>query len=200
MNHKRQIITIVIMAVVGTATAQDTVHMTLDSCLAYAYGHSPTVQAARLNREAAAAALEQAWWNFTPSIAASAGTDITLFRGTRSSNTSYGAGASWTLFDGLNNVYSLRSSKAEQHRSDIGIEKSRNDVAVQIVNTYLEVLANQERRKYLAELNTSAHKQADDAEACYKAGRILESDYLLLKADWKRSESDMNNAQDWLLE
>ncbi len=177
-----------------TLSAQDTVRMTLDSCMRYAYGHSPTVLTAQLQRKSAAAALEQARWNFTPTLAASAGADMAFFRGTTTTNTSYGAGASWTLFDGLNNVNTLRSSKAEQQRSDYGVEKSRNDVAVQIISTYLEVLANQERRLYLAELNESSRKQADDAEARYNAGRLLESDYLLLKANWKRSESDMNNA------
>ena len=98
------------------------------------------------------------------------------------------------FFDGLNNVYTLRSSKVEQQRSDLGVEKSRNDVAVQIVNTYLEVLANQERQQYLAELNASARKQANDAEARYNAGRLLESDFLLLQANWKRSEIEMLNA------
>lgn len=180
--------------ILNSVHAQDTVHMTFDSCLSYAYGHSPTVLTAMLQREAAAAALEQARWNFTPTLAASASADMALFRGTTTTNTSYGAGASWTLFDGLNNVNTLRNSKAEQQRSDLGVEKSRHDVAVQIINSYLEILANQERLQYLAELNASSQKQAQDAEARYNAGRLLESDYLLLKANWKRAESDMNNA------
>ncbi len=182
------------VAVCGAAKAQDTLRITLDSCLNYAYSHNITVQNAGLQREAAAAALEQARWNFTPSLSASAGADMAFFQGTRTTNTSYGAGASWILFDGLNNVNTLRSSKAEQHRSDVAVEKSRNDIAVQIINTYLEVLANKERQQYLADLYSSAQKQADDAEARYNAGRLLESDYLLLRANWKRAESDMNNA------
>lgn len=179
---------------IASLNAQDTVRLTLDSCLKHAYGHSPTVRAAALQRQAAAAALEQARWNFTPTLAASASADMAMFRGNTTTNTSYGAGASWTLFDGLNNVNNLRSSKVEQQRSDIGVEKSRHDVAVQIVNTYLDIVANQERQHYLADLYTSAQKQADDAEARYNAGRILESDYLLLKANYKRAESDMNNS------
>ena len=191
MKHTTTLL--LLLAVALAAAAQDTVRMSLDSCLRYAYGHSPSVQSAELNREMAAAALEQAWWNLTPTLAASAGADMAFFKGTKTTNTNYGAGASWTLFDGLNNVNRIRSSKAEQQHSEIGIEKSRNEVAVQIINAYLEVLANQERRQYLAELHTSAQKQAEDAEARYNAGRILESDYLLLKANLKRTESDMNN-------
>ena len=199
MNRKNVNIRNILLAAVClctslATTAQDTVRLTLDSCLAYAYGHNPTVLGARLQREAAAAALEQARWNFTPTLSASAGSDMSFFQGTKTTNTSYGAGASWTLFDGMNNVYTLRSSKVEQQRSDLGVEKSRNDVAVQIVTAYLEVLANQERQQYLAELNASARKQANDAEARYNAGRLLESDFLLLQANWKRSESEMLNA------
>jgi outer membrane protein len=194
MNKRQILVAAWFLCTSLVCTAQDTLRLTLDNCLSYAYGHSPTVLGAQLQREAAAAALEQARWNFTPSLSASAGGDMSLFQGTRTTTTSYGAGASWTLFDGLNNVYTLRSSQAEQRRSDLGVEKSRDDVAVQIVNTYLEVLANRERRQYLAELNASARKQADDAEARYNAGRLLESDYLLLRANWKRSESEMINA------
>ena len=192
---KKTVISLILMSLaVGIAAAQDTLRLTLDSCLSYAYGHSPTVLSADLQRQSAVAALEQARMNFTPSLAASASTDVALFQGTRTTNTSYGAGASWTLFDGLNNVYNLRSSRTEQRRSDAAVEKSRNDVAVQIVNTYLEILANQERQQYLADLHESARQQADEAEARYNAGRLLESDYLLLKANWKRAEADMNNA------
>jgi outer membrane protein len=175
-------------------SAQDTVRLNLDSCLSYAYGHSPTVRTAALQRQAAAAALEQARWNFTPTLAASASADMAMFRGNTTTNTSYGAGASWTLFDGLNNVYNLRSSKVEQQRSDIGVEKSRRDVAVQIINSYLEVLANQERQQYLADMYASSQKQAEDAEARYNAGRMLESDYLLMKANCKRAENEMKNS------
>ena len=46
------------VAVCGAAKAQDTLRITLDSCLNYAYSHNITVQNAGLQREAAAAALE----------------------------------------------------------------------------------------------------------------------------------------------
>ena len=197
MSKKITILLLILLTV--AARGQDTVRITLDSCLRYAYSHNPAVRTAELSREAAAAALEQAWWNLTPSLSASAGADMAFFQGTTTTNTSYGAGASWTLFDGLNNVYRVRSSKAEQQRSDISVEKSRNDVATQIINTYLEVLANQERSRYLGELNASARRQAEEAEARYNAGRLLESDYLLLKANWKRTESDMLNS-DFVIE
>ena len=191
---KKIIIPLLFVALTFCAAAQDTLRLTLASCLCYAYGHSPSVLAAGLQRQAAAAALEQARLNFTPTLAASAGTDMAFFQGTRTTNTSYGAGASWTLFNGLSNVYTLRSSRAEQQRSDMAIEKSRNDVAVQIVSTYLEILANLERQQYLGDLYASSSRQAEEAEARYNAGRLLESDYLLLKANSKRAECDMDNA------
>jgi len=128
-----------------TLMAQDTVRMTFDSCLSYAYGHSPTVLTARLQREAAAAALEQARWNFTPTLAASASADMALFHGTKTTNTSYGTGATWTLFDGLNNVNALRSSKAEQKRSDLGVEKSRLEIEKSRYQ-----LKNSQRKPYAA--------------------------------------------------
>ncbi|MBR6292174.1 MAG: TolC family protein [Bacteroidales bacterium] len=191
---KKTIISLLFVAMAAFVSAQDTLRLTLDSCLRYAYGHNTAVLSADLQRQAAVAALEQARMNFTPTLAASASTDMAFFQGTRTTNTSYGAGASWTLFDGLNNVYNLRSSRAEQRRSDMAVEKSRNDVAVQIINTYLEILANRERQQYLADLHESARRQAEEAEARYNAGRLLESDWLLLKANWKRAEADMNNA------
>ena len=99
---KKTVISLILMSLaVGIAAAQDTLRLTLDSCLSYAYGHSPTVLSADLQRQSAVAALEQARMNFTPSLAASASTDVALFQGTRTTNTSYGAGASWTLFDGV---------------------------------------------------------------------------------------------------
>lgn len=62
----------VLLLVTDAVAAQDTVRMTLDSCLRYAYSHNLQVRAATLNRESADVTLTGAKMRFLPSISASA--------------------------------------------------------------------------------------------------------------------------------
>ena len=178
----------------GAATS-DTVRLTLDSCLSYAFGHNVTVQTALLQREAAASALTAARLSFTPSLSASVGEDITIFGGTTSANTSYGVGGSLVLFNGLQQVNNLRQSKVEQRRSDLAVDKSRNDIATEIVSACLDIMANSERLGYLRELQSTSQEQAEDGAAKMRAGSILESDWLMLDASSRKAACDVDNAR-----
>ena len=176
------------------AGAQDTLRLTLDSCIVYAYGHNYTVQAALLQREAAVAALQQASLWLVPSLSASAGSNLSFYGGSSTLSSSYGVGSSWTLFEGLSNYNSYRGRRAEQQGSELEVEKSYNDVATQIVTAYLDVVSARERVDYLRQQLQSAQTYASDARTKYRAGSIIESDYLLLAANERKAQCELNNA------
>ena len=132
------------MAGAATLSAQDTVRMTLDSCLRYAYSHNLTVRTAALNQESSEAALTGAKLRFLPSVNASASQGWGWDSGTgTSSNTQYGINGSLTLFSGLSNLRNLQQNRISAEQSELKVQQTENSIGVQIVQAYLTVLMNE---------------------------------------------------------
>lgn len=184
------------MAGAATLSAQDTVRMTLDSCLRYAYSHNLTVRTAALNQESSEAALTGAKLRFLPSVNASASQGWGWDSGTgTSSNTQYGINGSLTLFSGLSNLRNLQQNRVSAEQSELKVQQTENSIGVQIVQAYLTVLMNEEKLSYQEEVLETSRQQKLEGEVKYQVGRILESDYLLLEASLTSAESEIENTR-----
>lgn len=176
---------ILTLTVWDISEAQDTVRMSLDDCLQYAYEHNLTVQQAQLNRESAEASVSNAKWNFAPSMSASAGENMNIQGGGTSFNTSAGVNANMTLFSGLANLRTLQQSKLSLKQSELKVKQSQNSIAGQIIQAYMTILMNQERLSYQQEVLKTSEEQMNEGEVKYNVGKLLESDYLLLQANYQ---------------
>lgn len=175
-----------------TLQAQDTVRMTLDSCLRYARQHNITMRAAALNSDAAEVSLRGAKLRFLPSIGASASQGVSWDdQTTRSGN--YGINGSLTLFNGLSNIRSLKQSRISAEQSVLKVQQAENSIGIQIIAAYLTILMNKEKLSYQQEVLETSHQQQLEGELKYKVGRILESDYLLLEASYTSAQSEIDN-------
>lgn len=184
------------MAGAATLSAQDTVRMTLDSCLRYAYSHNLTVRTAALNQESSEAALTGAKLRFLPSVNASASQGWSWDSGTgTSSNTQYGINGSLTLFSGLSNLRNLQQNRVSAEQSELKVQQTENSIGVQIVQAYLTVLMNEEKLSYQEDVLETSRQQKLEGEVKYQVGRILESDYLLLEASLTSAESEIENTR-----
>lgn len=184
------------MAGAATLSAQDTVRMTLDSCLRYAYSHNLTVRTAVLNQESSEATLTGAKLRFLPSVNASASQGWGWDSGTgTSSNTQYGINGSLTLFSGLSNLRNLQQNRISAEQSELKVQQTENSIGVQIVQAYLTVLMNEEKLSYQEEVLETSRQQKLEGEVKYQVGRILESDYLLLEASLTSAESEIENTR-----
>lgn len=168
-----------------SAVAQDTVRMSLEECLRYAYEHNLTVQTAELNKESAKASVSNAKWNFAPSMSASAGENMNIQNGGTSFNTSAGVNANMTLFSGLANLRTLQQSKLSLRQSELKVKQSQNSIAGQIIQAYMTILMNEERLSYQQEVLKTSEEQLNEGEVKYNVGKLLESDYLLLEANYQ---------------
>lgn len=175
------------------ATAQDTMRLTLDSCLSYAHEHNLQVQTALLNQESQAAGLTGAKLRFLPSVNASASQGWAWDVNGNSSNTQYGLNGSLTLFSGLANLRNLQQSRASADQSELKVQQTRNSVDVQIVQAYLTILMNEEKLSYQQEVLETSRQQQLEGEVKYQVGRILESDYLLLEASHTSAQAEIDN-------
>lgn len=178
----------------GGVQGQDTVRITLDSCLRYAYGHNTTILNAALGRENAEATLTGVKLNFLPSVSASASMGLAWDDNTtRSSN--YGINASLPIFSGLANLNSLRQSKVGVEQSELQEQQARNSVGARIISAYLTILMNEEKLSYQQEVLETSRQQKLEGELKYSVGKILESDYKLLEASYLSAETEIENTR-----
>ena len=183
------------LAAMVSATAQETVRMTLDSCLRYAHEHNLQVQTAVLNQESSKASLTGAKMRFLPSVSASASQGWSWDGTQNSNNTQYGINGSLTLFNGLSNLRSLKQSRLSNDQSALKVQQTENSVDIQIMQAYLTILMNQEKLSYQQEVLETSHQQQLEGEVKYQVGRILESDYLLLGANYTSAQAELENTR-----
>ena len=177
-----------------TTVAQTSMRMTLDSCLRYAHEHNLQVQTALLNRESSEVSLSGAKMSFLPSVSASASHGWN-WDGQTTQNTQYGINGSLTLFNGLSNLRNLQLSRLSSDQSALKVQQTENSVDIQIIQAYLTVLMNQEKLSYQQEVIETSRQQHLEGEVKYTVGRILESDYLLLGANYTSAQAELDNTR-----
>lgn len=206
--------TILIICILMTAVcamAQDTMQMTLEDCIRYATENNLTLQTANLNRSTAELNYKHAKQQMAPSVSASAsqgfgympnnkyttleGGVLTEANSTTSWSGNYGLNAGIVIFNGLNIYNSIRQSKVNLEQADLQLEKSRNLINVQIVQAYLAVIMNQERLSYLQEVCKTSEEQMKQGEQQFKVGKILESDYMMLEAQYTSDLYNIENTE-----
>ncbi len=174
---------------------QDTLWMSLDSCLSYAYRHNTTIQNSVLNQQAAAVSYEGAKLRFLPTLSASATQTLSLQQGSSILDGNYGVSASLPLYNGGSRLLGIQSAKITQAQSALQVEQSQNQIGSQIVSAYLTIVMNQELLLYQQELLKTAKEQQDEGKLKYDIGKILESDYGLLVANCLSVESDIEQTR-----
>ncbi|MBO4403562.1 MAG: TolC family protein [Bacteroidales bacterium] len=184
----------------GAAHAQrmlpgDTLRLSLDSCLRYAFGHNASVRTAQLQRELAVRSLEAAKLRFLPSLSVQAGEDLMLSDGTVSASVSYGLSGTWILYGGWGNVNHYRKQLVNQRQREYAEEKIRNEVEAQLLAAYLGILSERDRIRCLEEQLRSARRQAEEAAEKARLGGMLESDRLLLEAGSRKLQCEVENAR-----
>ena len=78
-------------------------------------------------------------------------------------------------------------------RNEVQLERYDNQLATQILQSFLTILGNQELLNYQQEVLNTSREQVKQGRTRYRVGSILESDLLLLEAQYY---SDSNNVVD----
>jgi len=192
---KRIIFIFLFATTLGLTHAQETIRMTLDSCLRYAYSHNLSVQTSELSRQSAEIALDGAKYKFAPSINASASESMSSRDGSSTFDNNLGLNASVTLFNGLSTINSYRQSKLQAEQGSLKVRQSENSISNQIIQTYLTILMNKERLEYQKEILSTAEQQREEGKVKYTIGKVLESDYKLLEASYQNALADIENTK-----
>ena len=110
-------------------------------------------------------------------------------------STSMGLNSNVTLFAGMQLKNNVQRSRIDLQASEADLAKAKNDMILNIVTAYMQVLFNDELLT-TAQLNLStSQSQAVRAEKLYKAGSVAETNLLEINAQVAADELNVINAQ-----
>lgn len=180
-------------AVAAIAQESKSYQFTLEDCLRFAVANSYERKSMELSGESLQATYEQSKQQRLPSLSASAGQNISNNANGWSSSGNLGVGSSITIYQGGSINNTIEQNRLNLERNDVQLERYDNQLTTQILQGFLNVLGNQELLKYQQEVLKTSGEQLKQGQARYKVGSILESDLLLLEAQYY---SDSNNVVD----
>ena len=165
---------------------------TLKECVDYAIKNNISIKRNKLSVEISKKQVKSSKANFLPSVNGSTGGNLNFgstfdpVTNDRVSTTTFGGalsvGASYTVFNGFRNLNSYKQAKLGVESSMLDLEIMENDISLQVVDTYLNVLfakENLEVAKVQSEIST---KQINRAKAQFDAGAIPKGDLLNIQS------------------
>ena len=196
MNMKRIILLLMMtVATILPATAQErhAYQFSLEDCLRFAFANSLERKSMELSGESLETAYEQSKLQRLPNLSASVGQNINNNADGWSTSGNISLGSSVTIYQGgaINNT--IEQNRLSMERNEVRMEQYDNQVTTKILQSFLTGLGNQELLNYQLEVLKTSGEQLKQGRARYEVGSILESDLLLLEAQYY---SDSNNVVD----
>lgn len=190
--------------IVATATCAHAGAWSLDSCIAYAHEHNISVRQRAVDRLTAEYSVTEAKDRFLPTVSAGASHNFSFGRGLTGDNTyanrntqSFGAqvGLNMPIFQGLAGVRRLDYAKAGLRTIIEQYEATKDDVTLNVISQYLQVLYCREMLDVAADQVQLSRTELERRRVLLEAGKIAELDVLEAEAQLARDELTQVNAQ-----
>lgn len=177
---------------------------TLEEAVNYALTNNLSIKQATLNTDLKNEDIISAKGNRLPSLNASASESFSFgssidngnirISGNRNS-TSFGLNSSVTLFNGFRNLNTVKQAKLGHEVSILDLEKMKNDISLNIVNYYLNILFNKETIKVAQEQLQISKLQLNKAQQLVAEGVKPKSEVLDAEATLANDEEKLVTAQ-----
>lgn len=185
--------------------AQDDGKWTLQECVDYAYTQNLDIELANLNKESEEAYLKQSKFSRLPSInfdlyqswrwGRSIDPTTNQFIAQRFSSNGFSGSSDITLFNGLSQINTVKQGEKNVEASMYDLEKARNDVALNVVAGYLEVIFTRELLENAKFQLQSTQTQQERTRILVDAGSAPRADLLDLQAQVASNEVNVINAE-----
>lgn len=167
--------------------AQDTTHLwSLADCLAYAKEHNISIRQADINIKEAKLNNLYAKGQLFPSLSGSVSQNYNiglsvdpitnLKKDETTKSNGFGLNAQWNLFNGFRVLNNIRKSTFDAIASKYQKEKMENDLTINIVNAYLQILLNKELLDLANNQLKLSRKQESEMSEQVKVGEKATSD------------------------
>lgn len=192
---KRVLIAVFMVLFLLQVAAQEnqSYRFSLEDCLRFAMANSYERKSMELTGKSLETTYEQSKQQRLPNVSASVGQNFSNNENGWSTSGSVGVGSSVTIYQGGNINNTIEQNRLNVERNEVQLERYDNQLTTQILQSFLTILGNQELLKYQQEVLNTSGEQLKQGRVRYNVGAILESDLLLLEAQYY---SDSNNVVD----
>jgi len=196
MAMKRHVLILTLLLLtVGTLSAQESAsyQFTLEDCLRYAFSNSLERKSMELTGESLETTYKQSKQQRLPNLSASVGQNFSNNENGWSTSGNVGVGTSVTIYQGGNINNTIEQNRLNMERNEVQLERYDLQLVTQILQNFLTLIGNQELLNYQLEVLNTSREQMKQGRQRHQLGTILESDMLLLEAQYY---SDSNNVVD----
>ncbi len=184
---------LVFLAFSGMAQEHQSYRFTLEDCLRFAFANSYERKTMELTGKSLEASYEQSKQQRLPSLSALVGQNLSNNENGWSTSGNVGVGSSVTIYQGGNINNTIEQNRLNMERNEVQLQRYDNQLTLQILQSFLTILGNQELVSYQQEVLNTSRARLKQGQARHRLGTILESDLLLLEAQYY---SDSNNVVD----
>ncbi|MBL4668937.1 MAG: TolC family protein [Flavobacteriales bacterium] len=203
----RIILLIIGFTLLSVVNAQDTKVWTLKECVDYALENNISIKQSELDKNISIEDVKVAKWNFAPNLNANAsqsfnfGSSIGVSGARipadfRSNN--FGINSTINLFDGFANVHTLSQAKIGVKVQEAAITKMKNDISLNVVNSYLQILFAKEQLKVVESQLTISGAEVNRIKELVDAGVLPQGDLLNIESNLATDNQNVIVAQNTL--
>ncbi len=175
---------------------------TLNQCIEYARENNLQVKLEEISVEQAKNNYTQSKWDLAPSVNAGASHNMSwgrsvnlqtleIIRNKRSMSTSGSLSSSAVIFGGLSKEYTIKSNQTALKISTQQVEKTKNDITIQITRAYLQLLLAREIEQSAKQTCLSTEEQVERTAKLVDAGSQAYSTLLEVKAQLANERSQL---------
>nr|WP_320118007.1 TolC family protein [uncultured Marinifilum sp.] len=192
---------VVIILSIAAVNAQE--KWSLEKCIKHAKEHNIDLQLRKLDAEVQANNTAQSKLDLLPSVNGSSSYNFSYGRTLRADNTygdintqsgSLGISASVSLFNGFQKQNSIKQNQLDLQASLQDVEKAKEDMALNITSSYLNILFNKELLQIAQEKLKVTQLQIKRSEVLVEAGTLPKGTLMEQNAQAAREELEVVNA------
>lgn len=174
----------------------------LRDCIDYARRENIKVKKAQVTEESSTVDIKQSKAALFPSLSGSISQNYN--RAKDSSNGyqykglfagQYGLSANWTVFDGLQNVNSIKQAKLQNQADNYYTQQQQNNIEISLTQTYMQLLYAKESIKNNENIVASSLVQLNQSKDFFDAGSITRSEYAQVEAQYSSDKYNLVLAQ-----
>jgi outer membrane protein len=204
---KKLIICSIVIFSFAFAKAQQNKGWTLQECIQQAIDKNISIKNGELDREVAVVEKRDALGNFLPSLNLSASRNVsqgfqfnpvTGFENDKRTNLSARVNSNLTIFDGLRSFRQYKRAGLSAEAADYRLQNLIDNTALNVANTYLNVLFNRENLQVLLMQHEVTNSQIKQTENLVEAGSLPRGDLLEIQATYENENQQIITAQNSL--
>lgn len=182
---------------------------TLEECVDYAIKNNISIKQSELDLKTSSVEKMEALGGFMPTLNANANYSINTgasinpvtnqFQNETFKSFSAGASSNVTLFNGLANWKTLQRAKLNKIANNYRLDKMKDDIALSVANSYLQILFNKEQLKVQKNQNVITKENLKRTQDLIEAGTVPAGDIYELQATDATQQQQIISTENALL-